>query len=161
MVASCVSLSTRLNSQSPVQKKCHNTKMLNLNLLLKINLLFGPRESVQLNLTSISEPWMMKERVWFFGTTAWTRGRPSLTTWTQTHVNAYTPTQYELFIKWNNEITTGLFKTHLYKGPELWELLKDIRGQSVQAGLPPHCIFSWHTRRMRFLVGDKNMINRT
>lgn len=141
---------SHLDRKSAIIQKC----LKKINLLL----LFGPRESVQLNHTSISEPWMMKERVWFFGTTAWTRGRPSLTTWTQTHVNAHTPTQYELVIKWNDEITTGLFKTHLYKGPELWELLKDIQGHSVQAGLPPHCIFSWHTRRMRFLVGDRNMI---
>lgn len=39
--------------------------------------------SIWADLTRISEPWMMKERVWFFGTTAWTRGRPSHTTWGQ------------------------------------------------------------------------------
>lgn len=38
----------------------------------------------------------------------------------------------------NNELSS----THLYKGPELCELIKDIQGHSVQASLPPHCILS-------------------
>lgn len=77
---------------------------------------------VELNLTSISEPWMMKERVWFFGTTAWTRGRPSLTTWNTT-------THGELsFFSSNDDITTGLFEPTSTKGRSFVSCSKIFRG---------------------------------
>lgn len=52
----------------------------------------------------------------------------------------------------------GYLITHLYKGPQFCELFKDIQGYSVQAGLPPHCIISWHPTRMRFLVDKPEQI---
>lgn len=52
--------------------------------------------------TSVLDPWMMEERFWLFGTTAWTKGRPSLTTWhTNMSFNTWTWSIINyLLIKW-------------------------------------------------------------
>lgn len=55
--------------------------------------------------------------------------------------------------------TWEYLRTHLHKWPQFFELLKDVEGHRVQAGLPPHCVLSWHTGRMRFLVWDRSAIN--
>lgn len=52
----------------------------------------------------------------------------------------------------------GFSITHLYKRPQFCELLKDVQGHGVQAGLPPHCIFSRYPSRMRLLVGNPEQI---
>ncbi len=67
---------------------------------------------------------------------------------------------YLLNYYWDHDRTWEYFKAHLHKWTELFELLKDIQGHSVQAGLPPRHVLSWHTRRMRFLVGDRSTFNR-
>lgn len=136
-------LSAHSNSPSPAWQKVHGLHI-KTTFMTTISCL-GFWEIFHWTLTRISEPWMIKERVWFFGTTAWIRGKPSLTTWGEHGTHEWSQSRR----MWPKK---GYLITHLYKGPQFCELFKDIQGHSVQAGLPPHCVFSRHAGRMRLLV---------